>query len=976
VDAGSARGHDAADGDHRARAAGGETLLEREREVAGLRAAVDAARAGDGSAVVVLAAPGTGKTRLLAVAAEHAREAGVRVLAGRGRELEREIALGVAVDLFAPPLAAADPDERRRLLGGAAAPAAPLFADATHGDAGAASRGGSAGMAYPGAAAMLLGLCWLTANLTGWDLPGEPPRPTLLLVDDAQWADEASQRFLAMLADRVDRLPLAMVIAVRDGEDWSDATALRRLVTRPSGRLLTPAPLTAEAVGHLVTAMFPAADRAFADAVAHAGGGNPFLVNELLRSLRADGVVPAAGAVAGLVPDTVLHSVLARLARLPASAGRLASALAVLGDGTPVRRAAAHSGLDLPAAEGAADVLASAQLLQPGSPLSFIHPLIGAAVYADQPAFARSRAHRRAADLLAADGEGVEKVAGHLLATEPEGDAEVAATLRESAGRALRRGDPAAAARLLTRAVGEPPPLRLRGELLIELARAQMMAGDMTAHDTLTDGLKLIDADDLHVRGRALTLLAKVRHGSGDHAGAATAREEALGLLDPDDPRWQDGLADYLAIATFHPPLRRKAEKWLLPVLDEARRGRPPSRPGLLAHVALGLALAGDPPALVGRLAGRALTADSLPTLAKQGALLGMALHALVIAGELTQAETAAETAMDAARRRGDAIAYAYACYHRALSRFYQGSLTEALADLEAAQIPHEAGWTSSGGWIGWLLARVLLEYGDSAAAEDALRMADRHPTDSMEAGLAMHVRAELHLAGGRPGAALEMALAAGGHLQRIYDIDHPGLLPWRTTAALAAHHLGDHRQAGELARQAVERARAVGVTRDIGVALRMAALVAHPGPDIALLTEAAGTLQRTPAALEHARALIDLGVALRHAGQRSACSQPLRQGLALAHRMHARPLADRARAELQALGLRPRRAAVTGIDALTPAERRVALLALHGQGNRQIAQSLFITTKTVETHLARAYRKLAISNRGQLHDAFAGRDR
>jgi DNA-binding CsgD family transcriptional regulator len=934
-------------------------LLERDEAVAGLRAAVGAAREGTGSVLVVQGPPGTGKTRLLALAADDGHEAGLAVLVGRGRELERQIALGLAVDLLSPPVNAAEPRERGRLLSGPAAPAAPLFDD-------------SGAPAYPAADAMLLGLCWLTANLTGWDLPHAAQRPALLLVDDAQWADAASLRFLAMLADRIDRLPLAMVIAVRDGEDWSDTTVSRRLVAHPQSRLLTLAPLTAEAVGRLVTAAFPAADGAFTAAVAHASGGNPFLVTELLRSLRADGVTPPAGTVAGLVPDTVLHSVLARLARLPADAGRLATGVAVLGDGTPLRRAAALAGLGLEAAERAADALASTQLLQPGNPLAFIHPLIGAAVYADQPAFARSREHRRAADLLAADGEGVEKVAGHLLAAEPEGDPGVADVLRQAAGRALRRGDPAAAARLLTRVVAEPPPPRLRGAILIELARAQMIAGDVAAHSTLTDGLKLLDDDTPQVRAKALTLLAAIRHGCGDRAGAAAAQEEALNLLGPDDPGREDGLADYLAIVTFDPLLRRKAEKWLLPILEDARGGRPPSRPGLLAHAGLWLALAGEPPSRVRQLADKALAADASLTLASRGPLLGLALHALVIVGELTAADTAAETAMVTARRRGDALGYGYASYHRALSRLHQGALTEALADLEAARMPHTGGWTSAGGWIGWLLARVLMEYGDQAAAEEALRMADDQPADSMETGLILHVRAQFALAAGSPATALETASAAGRHLRRVYDIDHPGLLPWRTTAALAAHHLGDHRQAQRLAEQALERARAVGVARDIGVALRTAGLVACPGPDIALLTEAAATLQRLPETLEHTRTLIDLGAALRRSGQRTACSQSLQQGLALAERMHARPLAARARAELRAIGLRPRRTAVTGIDALTPGERRVALLALHGQSNRQIAQNLFITTKTVETHLARTYRKLAISNRRELRDVFA----
>ncbi|GAA1893267.1 ATP-binding protein [Actinomadura bangladeshensis] len=948
-------------GDPRPEAAG--DLLEREREVARLREAVEAAGRGEGSATVVCGAAGTGKSRLLAAAAEHAGEAGLRVLAGCGRELERRVTLGAAVDLLARPVAAAGADERRRLLGGPAAPAAGLFTPAhrepSHG-----------AVAYPAAGAILLGLCWLVAHLTGWDMPGAALRPTLLLMDDAQWADTATQSFLAMLADRLDQLPLALVIAVRDDEAWTGTTTLRRLAARPRGRLLTPAPLTEEAVGRLVAAAFPAADRAFADAVAHASGGNPFLVSELLRSLYGAGAAPVAGAVPDLVPDAVLHSVLARLARLPGDAARLAASVAVLGDGTPLRRAAAHAGLEVEPAERAADALAGAQLFRPGSPLSFVHPLVGAAVYADQPAFARSRAHLRAVDLLTADGEGAAKAAGHLLATEPEGDPGVAAGLREAADRALRLGDPGAAARLLARAAAEPPPAELRAEVLLELARAQTLAGDLAAEATLTEALGLLAAGDAGGRVRALTLLASVRHGRGDQAGAAAACEEALGLFEPHDPRRQDDLAECLAIAIFHPGLRRTVEERLRPLLEGAGH----AGPALLAHIVLWRALAGDPPALVRSAAERALTAPAAGSPlnpAGQGALLGLTLHGLVIAGELTAAEDAASAAMAAARRRGDILAYGYASYHRALSRLGQGSLPEALADMEAAQVPYAAGWTTGGGWNGWLLARVLLEHGDRAAAAEALRMADLHSADSMEAGLVRHVRAQLALAEGRPDVALEEARAAGRHLGQVYGIDHPGLLPWRTTAALAADLLGDHGQAARLAARALQRAREVGVTRDIGIALRVSGLVARPVPDVALLAEAAATLQRIPAALEQARALVDLGAALRRTGDRDACTRPLKEGLALADRLHARPLAERARAELHAIGLRPRRAAVTGIDALTAAERRVALLALHGHTNRQIAQDLFITTKTVETHLARVYRKLAIANRRQLHTAF-----
>jgi len=499
-----------------------------------------------------------------------------------------------------------------------------------------------------------------------------------------------------------------------------------------------------------------------------------------------------------------------------------------------------------------------------------------------------------------------------------------------------------------------------------------MTAGDLAAKDSLAEGLQLLGDAALQVRVDALTLLAQLRYGLGDPAGAAAAREIALDLLDSRDPGWQDTLAGQLSVATFHPPLRRAAEQRLAPVLADSRSGRPPSQPGLLAHVTLRLAFAGDPPAAVRGMAERALAADPLLGVVGHGTLLGLVVHSLVIAGELAAAEAAAETGLTAAHEQGDVLAYASASYHRGLARFNQGALTTALADLEVARVPLAAGWTSAAGWIGWLLARVQLEYGDHSAAADALLLGDGRPEDSMDSPLLLHAHAELALAQGRALEAFDAACAAGRRLAEIYDVDHPGLLPWRTTAALAAHHAGDRARARRLAAEAVERARATGVAQATGTALRVAGLVARPEPDIDLLTEAADMLERTPAALEHARALIDLGAALRRAGRHDPARGPLREGLAAAHRAHARPLAERARTELHALGLRPRRTAVTGIDALTPAERRVALLALHGQSNRQIAQTLFVTIKTVETHLARAYRKLAISSRGQLHDTFA----
>jgi DNA-binding CsgD family transcriptional regulator len=156
-------------------------------------------------------------------------------------------------------------------------------------------------------------------------------------------------------------------------------------------------------------------------------------------------------------------------------------------------------------------------------------------------------------------------------------------------------------------------------------------------------------------------------------------------------------------------------------------------------------------------------------------------------------------------------------------------------------------------------------------------------------------------------------------------------------------------------------------VPRELGMALRAAGLVEGGARGIELLAEAVDALAGSPAALEHARALTDLGAALRRAGHRSDAREPLRRGLERAQRCNATALVERAHSELLATGARPRRVAVSGPDALTASERRVAGMAAEGLTNRAIAQALFVTEKTIEWHLSQAYRKLDITSRSEL---------
>jgi DNA-binding NarL/FixJ family response regulator len=223
--------------------------------------------------------------------------------------------------------------------------------------------------------------------------------------------------------------------------------------------------------------------------------------------------------------------------------------------------------------------------------------------------------------------------------------------------------------------------------------------------------------------------------------------------------------------------------------------------------------------------------------------------------------------------------------------------------------------------------------------------------------------------------------LARGQHAQAIADLRHcgqladrshlynPNFLAWRSTLALALTAEDPH-EAWELAQTELQLARRAGFSRAIGIALRVCGLLTGGKKGIELLDQSVTVLESSPARLELAYSLTEQGAALRRAGARIAAREPLRRALDLATHCGATPLAQRARDEALTAGARPRRPWASGVHALTPSELRVARLAAQGMGNRDIAQALFITTKTVGDHISGAYRKLNISSRDELTTA------
>jgi DNA-binding CsgD family transcriptional regulator len=921
-------------------------LLEREAELDLISEAVAAARQRRGSVVLLSGPAGIGKTAVLATV-DHE---GVRRLRARAGELERDLALGVARQLFEPALDAAT--DRSALLEGTGPAEGAL--------------GGRRGAPDVEQSAILHGLHRLVANLAA-------EQPLVLEVDDVQWADGASLRFLAFHARRLSTLPVLLLLARRSGEPATDPAALRTIAELPETQERTLTALSVAAASEVVRQLVPVADEPFCAACHAASGGNPFVLRELVRSLVAGDVAPnaeGAARVGEVGPPTVARWVLSRLERLPAAATELARAVAVLGDDAELGRAARLIGRPAQEAELALDELVAGELLAPSRPLDFVHPVVRAAVRDAMPPGSRSRAHRNAAHLLREEGAEPGRVATHLLAAEPGGEPWVVDALLEAARVALAQGAPELAAGHAQRALAEPPTADARPRVLRALGNAERRLGRPDADRRFVAAINATEDP----RERAETVLDMLITGAPITDMVSYTRQ-ALEDVAPVDPSLALILRARLLLhlEAVGEPMDvdlRLAEEELAAADEESLGTRLIA--GMLASVA---SLHGRPRSVVLPLALRAVEDDAAyaDDLAA-GYPHTYPLSALAVLDEPALAQRRLALAVADAERRGSLVGTGIAWMMLAHAHRRTGDLVAAERTARAAL--EAAGHTSEA----WLVAAAttalvaaLTERGELAAAQQALDdrgLADTAATSFFGAGVAT-ARAGLRLAAGRPAEAHADALAAGRFAASTGDRSSVRV-PWRPLAALALIALGRRDEASTLAREELELATAADIPSATGVAQRLLALTMDTEPMVTGLERAVATLEATPARLELARALTDLGAALRRAGRRADARAPLSQALELAHRCGAAPLADLAHTELLAAGARPRRRFRTGVEALTPSERRVADLAADGLTNSEIAARLFITVKTTEHHLAAIYRKLDVTSRRELPGVLA----
>jgi DNA-binding CsgD family transcriptional regulator len=936
-------------------------LVERDEHLARFAAATADALRGDGSLIVIEGPPGIGKTGLLGACHAHAAAAGLTVLSARSRELERDFTLGVVRQLLERTLHEAGDDARGRLLAGPAA----------HGLAAILPDGPGERHTTPGDSdfAAMHSLYWLAANLAA-------EGPLMLAVDDAHWADGASLRFLTYLANRLAGLPVVVVCCTRPRLGESSAAALDELAAGAAA-VLTLGVLTPDGTARIVARRLGAVSAAFGTACHESSGGNPFLLHELLSALIADGVGgDDAGAerVRRLGPQSVSRAVFLRMARLPAGAADVARAVAILGDHVELRDAAALAGISLDDAHALSDALSAAGVLADELPLRFIHPVILEAVSADLGAGQRTAMHLRAAMLLHERGAGADQVAAHLSAVGPVGDAWVVDVLRRAAAAATDRGAPEVARRHLQRALREDQGPAVRAALLAELGEAEWMAaGDpatVIAH--MRDALAL--TEDPAIRVQATILMARAIFSTGD---GPTAARTLLGALQEPAVLGPEGTvrleAEYGSVGLLNFDLMPESRERMLALRDQI--GDEDGEPLLLANFAVlaWMDATAEKTASVALAAldeGRLLEEVGTDTIA-----FLQAVWVLLGSDRLAAAGRAVNEGLAQARERGTLFGFAACCVLAAMTAYRAGDLRESEAHSRTGLDLGEPPLFLRPAALAYL-ALALIERGALEEAEQALAegLVGEWLPPLAQMNIGFYARGRLRLAQGRDEEAVADLLEFGR--REAYTGVKNGSVDFRVPAARALLRLGRADEAALLLDEQEAVARRWGTPAALGCALagQAAGVVARgDGDGVALLEEAVALLASSPCRLQHARVAVELGMAQRRAGARAAAQETLAGALQLARACGATVLAERANAELEVAGARPRRLQFSGVESLTASERRVALMAAGGRSNAQIAQELFVTAKTVENHLGRVYIKLGINSRRQLSGSLSG---
>jgi DNA-binding CsgD family transcriptional regulator len=924
-----------------------EGLVEREAELRAATAALDGIAAGAGTVISVEGPAGIGKSALIGEIAAGAGNQGFAVHSARGSELEIDFGFGVVRQLFEGVVAEAGADT---VFAAAAAPAAGLFsATASPEDAVA---GGNVSFA------VLHGLFWMALNVAGEE-------PMLLVIDDLQWCDRPSLRFLAYLAHRLDGTRVGMLNGHRSTEPGADPALIAGITAEPGTVIVSPRPLSEAGISALIERRFDRpGDAEFSDACRRASGGNPLLVQQTLNAVALEGRSPTArdaAAITDLGPRAVSRTVVSRLRGLPEEATEIARAVAILGDGTDVATVARFAGREPGAVAESTGALSRAGILAPRTPLEFAHPLVRDAIVEDVPPGARELAHARAARLMQEAGAAPERVAAQLLAAPAVGEEWASEVLDRASQVAFASGAADSAVTYLTRLLAEPIADERRPGVLLQLGMAEAGTGRTAAAEHLLAAYRGLDVPELRVA--AAYALSRVLLFVGEAQRAADLAAEAQREL-------ADAVPELIAIVESVELISISFGADVPEAEERFRRLRAlpadpsPGESVLAAAASYDWLYRGGSADECAELASSAI--ELAAQMEVDTGLAWIVANVVLVAAERPEAIAVWDRALARSHRQGSMFGVMSVQLWRGFTELHHGELEDAELSLRAGveQIRLLGGSTLE--YAYGLLASTLIRRGRVDDAERELNSIDR-PEGIGDGALVWKVaEIELMLERGRNEEALA---AAERHVELCGWRVNPAFAPGRRLQARALARLGRTEEAEAVLRADLELAERWGAPGTVGRALaQLGELRGDEG--IEELERGVELLADSPLRLEHAAALAALGAAVRRARRPSEARDPLRRAYELAEACGADPLAAAIRTELHATGARPRSAALSGPASLTAAERRVADLAAAGQTNKQIAQELFVTPKTVEVHLSNTYRKLDISGRRELAGA------
>jgi DNA-binding CsgD family transcriptional regulator len=921
-------------------------LLDREDTLGQLAAAFAHARDGRGTLVVVEGAAGTGKSSLLSAAVRMASADGLPVLSARGGELEHEYAFGVIRQLFEPLMHRVPAATRARLLSGAAAPAA-----ATLGLAEPGAGGGAVAAGFVSAHAVY----WLTVNVS-------QDAPLLLAVDDAHWSDASSLRALDYLVRRIADLPTVLLVAMRPQEPGAPNDLLDGLRTSPGAVLLRVGPLGDAEVTELVRRRIPQAGPELCRAFSEATGGNPLLIEELVRALSTNGGVPQPEEVEQTALPSLGERLRRRIERVDPEAAGLARSMAVLGDGGRLPTAAALAGIDEERAGRLAHTLRRIEVLAAEDPFVFVHPLSRRSLYDEIPESERHRAHEAAADTLELQGAEPERVASHLHVLPPAGSPRVATALLAAGKQALDHAAPDETVAWLQRALAEKASEPPEAELLAHLATAQTLMRDPAVVPTLRRAYEALR--DPRRRGEMATSLAYILATVGEWEAAVELIEQADRDLSAGDSAVHAELTAMRATVELYDSERIGSFERHREHYNSVARGEEWGSRAMASVLAVEASFRG-----------RLTDAQRLSALARSDDLvlstragswaIPQLLTALISIDDLDVAADAIGRIKAAAGAEGTTMGTLFALVYEAWLNARRGDLVAAEADLlSTIRLTELASMPLVLVNVAYMVVDVLLEREPDPQFAAQIEDSELPPqlAQTFTGASLLETRGRLRLAGKqrRDGMA---DLRTAAEILRTLRFG-PTATVWRSELALSLP-ASKRAEALTLAEEELELAQISELPRSVGVALRATGLLA---PDLThgvdLLGESVAVLERSPARLEQARSLVALGSTMRRSGRPIQAREPLEQGLELASACGAQRLARQAQSELLGAGGR-RRTDLLGGAALTASERRVAQLAASGASNAEIAQSLFVSLKTVETHLAHTYAKLGLAGAG-----------